>query len=132
MSNIIWSGETVFSATGGQQTVVTVKVPHRGTIKGYSLSQTSGATAGASGALYTSKQDTAPNSALPAEAFHVLDVTLASGAQKVDDHKTDISYINRDGTPTNPQRYLYLKLTPAGTGAKNFVFSITIDTTRVG
>lgn len=131
MSNIIWSGETVFSATGGQESVVTIRVPHRGTIKGFSLSQTSGATNGAAAALYTSKQDKTPNSTLPAEAFHILDISLASGSAKADDHETDIAYINRDGTPTNPQRYLYLKITPAGTGAKNFVFSITIDTPRV-
>jgi hypothetical protein len=131
MSSIIWSGETVFSATGGAESVITIRVPHRGIIRGYSLSQTSGANAGAAAKLYTSKQDTAPNNTLPAEAFHVLDITLPAAA-KVDDHEVQIAYINRDGTPTNPQRYLYLKITPAGTGAKNFVFSVTIETPRVG
>jgi hypothetical protein len=130
MSSIIWSGETAFSATGGTQSVVTIRVPHRGILRGYSLSQTSGATAGATAALYTSKQDTAPNNTLPAEAFHILDITLPAAA-KVDDHQIEVAYINRDGTPTNPQRYLYLKITPAGTGAKNFVFSVTIETPRV-
>jgi hypothetical protein len=131
MSSIIWSGETVFSATGGAESVITIRVPHRGILRGYSLSQTSGATAGATAKLYTSKQDTAPNNALPAEAFHILDITLPSAA-KVDDHEIEVAYINRDGTPTNPQRYLYLKITPAGTGAKDFVFSVTIETPRVG
>ena len=127
MASTIWSGETSFSATSGSQSVVTINVPHRATIKGFSLTQTSGANAGATAALYTSKQDTAPNSALPAEAFHILDITLPSAA-KVDNHSLDVSYVNRDGTPTNPQRYLYLKITPAGSGEKNFVFSITVET----
>lgn len=131
MSSIIWSGETVFSATGGSESVITIRVPHRGVLRGYSLSQTSGANAGAAAALYTSKQDTAPNNTLPPEAFHILDITLPAAA-KVDDHEIEVAYINRDGTPTNPQRYLYLKITPAGTGAKNFVFSVTIETPRVG
>lgn len=131
MSSIIWSGETVFSATGGSESVITIRVPHRGILRGYSLSQTSGANAGATAALYTSKQDKAPNNTLPAEAFHILDITLPAAA-KVDDHEVEVAYINRDGTPTNPQRYLYLKITPAGTGAKNFVFSVTIETPRVG
>ncbi|NDD52604.1 hypothetical protein EBZ39_01780 [bacterium] len=130
MASTIWSGETSFSATGGSQTVVTLKVPHRGIIKGWSLTQTSGANAGATAALYTSNQATVPNSTLPAEAFHLLDITLPA-APKVDDHSEDIAYINRDGTPSNPQRYLYLKITPAGSGAKTFVFSITIETSRV-
>lgn len=127
MASTIWSGETSFSATSGSQSVVTINVPHRATIKGFSLTQTSGANAGATAALYTSKQDTAPNSTLPAEAFHILDITLPSAA-KVDNHSLDVSYVNRDGTPTNPQRYLYLKITPAGSGEKNFVFSITVET----
>lgn len=123
----IWSGETVFEATSGSETVVTINVPHRGVIRGFSLSQTSGANAGAAAALYTSKQDTAPNSDLPAEAFHILDITLPTAA-KVDNHNLNVAYLNRDGTPTNPQRYLYLKITPAGSGAKNFVFSVTVET----
>lgn len=131
MASTIWSGETTFEATSGAQTVVPIRVPHRGIIRGYSLTQTSGANAGAAAAIFTSKQDTAPNSALPAEAFHILDITLPAAA-KVDDHSAEVAYINRDGTPTNPQRYLYLKITPAGSGAKNFVFSVTIEVPKLG
>lgn len=131
MASTIWSGETSFEATSGAQTVIPIRVPHRGIIRGYSLTQTSGANAGAAAALYTSKQDTAPNSTLPAEAFHILDITLPAAA-KVDDHSAEVAYINRDGTPTNPQRYLYLKITPAGSGAKNFVFSVTIEVPKLG
>jgi hypothetical protein len=127
MASTIWSGETTFTATSGAETSVTVKVPHRGIIRGYSLTQTSGANAGAAAALYTSNQATAPNSDLPAEAFHVLSVTLPTAA-KVDNHELNVAYLNRDGSPSNPQRFLYLKITPAGTGAKNFVFAITIET----
>lgn len=131
MASTIWTGETVFEAASASQTVVALKVPHRGIIRGYSLTQTSGANAGATAALYTSKQDTAPNSTLPAEAFHILDITLPAAA-KVDDHSAEIAYLNRDGTPTNPQRYLYLKITPAGSGTKNFVFSVTVEVPKMG
>ena len=130
MASTIWSGETVFSAASGTESVITLKVPHRGIIRGWSLTQTSGTNAGAAAALFTSKQDTAPNSALPAEAFHLADITLPAGS-KVDNHSAEIAYINRDGTPSNPQRYLYLKITPTGSGTKNFVFAVTIETTRV-
>lgn len=131
MASTIWSGETPFEATSGTQTVVTIRVPHRGIIRGYSLTQTSGVNAGAAASLFTSNQSAAPNNTLPAEAFHILDITLPAGP-KVDDHSAEIAYINRDGTPTNPQRYLYLKITPAGTGAKNFVFSVTIEVPKMG
>jgi hypothetical protein len=127
MAGTIWSGETSFSAPSATETVVTLKVPHRGVLRGYSLTQTSGANVGASAALFTSKQDTAPNSTLPAEAFHILDITLGS-TSKVDNHDLNVAYLNRDGSPTNAQRYLYLKITPAGSGIKNFVMSVTIET----
>lgn len=127
MASTIWSGETIFSATGGAAATVQLKVPHRGILKGYSLTQTSGVNAGATAAIYTSNQETSPNSTLPAEAFHILDITLPA-ANKVDNHSLDVAYVNRDGTPTNPQRYLYLKITPAGSGDKNFVLSVTVET----
>ena len=127
MASTIWSGETAFTATSAAETTVALKVPHRGIIRGYSLTQTSGTNAGAAAALYTSNQLTTPNSTLPAEAFHLGDVTLPAAA-KVDNHDASIAYVNRDGTPSNPQRFLYLKITPAGSGAKNFVFSVTIET----
>jgi hypothetical protein len=127
MASTIWSGDTSFTATSGAETKVTLKVPYRGIIRGYSLMQTSGTTAGATAAVYTSNQETTPNSTLPAEAFHVLDITLPAAA-KVDNHSLSVAYVNRDGTPSNGQRFLYLKITPTGSGAKNFVFSITIET----
>jgi len=127
MASTIWSGETSFSATSGSEAVVRLNVPHRGIIRGYSLTQTAGTNAGATAAVYTSNQATTPNSNLPAEAFHILDITLPAAA-KVDNHSIDVAYINRDGTPTNAQRYLYLKITPAGSGVKSFTFSITVET----
>lgn len=127
MSSTIWSGEKSFSATSGSETVVAIPMPHRGVLRGYSLSQTSGTTAGAAAALYTSNQATEPNSNLPAEAFHLLDITLTAAA-KVDNHNLTLAYLNRDGSPSTPQRYLYLKITPVGSGAKNFVFAVTVET----
>jgi hypothetical protein len=128
MASTIWAGEKTFSATSGEESLVAVPMPHRGILRGYSLTQTSGTNAGFTAALYTSNQATTPNSTLPAEAFHVVDITAANTVSKVDNHNTSLSYINRDGTPTNPQRYLYLRITPAGSGAKNFVLSVTVET----
>jgi hypothetical protein len=127
MASTIWSGETTFSAVSGSDSVVRLNVPHRGIIRGYSLTQTTGTNAGATAGLYTSNQETSPNRELPAEAFHVLDITLPAAA-KVDNHSLNVAYVNRDGSPTNAQRYLYLKITPTGSGTKTFVFSVTVET----
>lgn len=123
MPSTVWSGSVSFTATGGQETVVPVPMPHRGVLKGYSLVEAeNGATGNFAAALYTSKQDKAPNNDLPAGTFKLLEFTQAAASA----NNLDVSYLNRDGTPTNPQRYLYLKITPAAT--KSLVFSVTVDT----
>lgn len=122
MPSTIWSGTTTFNAVSGQETVVAVPMPHRAILKGYSLVTTDGSTPNFNAALYTSKQDTAPNADLPAASFLLHSFTQAAAS----DNDMNVSYLNRDGTPTNPQRYLYLKITPNAT--KTFVFSVTVDT----
>jgi hypothetical protein len=122
MPSTIWSGTTTFEATAGQEKVVAVPMPHRAILKGYSLVTTDGSAPNFNAALYTSKQDTPPNSTLPAAAFLLYSFTQIDPA----DNDMNVSYLNRDGTPTNPQRYLYLKVTPNAT--KTFVFSVTVDT----
>ena len=123
MPSTVWSGSVSFTATGSQETVVPVPMPHRGILKGYSLIEAgNGATGNFSAALYTSKQDKAPNSDLPAGTFKLLEFNQTTPTT----NSLDVSYLNRDGTPTNPQRYLYLKITPAAT--KELVFSVTVDT----
>lgn len=122
MPSTIWSGTTTFNAVGGQESVIPVPMPHRAILKGYSLVAADGSTPNFTAALYTSKQDKAPNSTLPAAAFLLLSFTQANAAA----NDLNVSYLNRDGTPTNPQRYLYLKITPATT--KDFVLSVTVDT----
>jgi hypothetical protein len=127
MAVLIWSGTTEFTSAGsGSEEVITLKVPHRGDIKGYSLvAADGGATGNFTAGLYTSKQDKEPNSELPAAAFKVLSFDQSSASNA----SISVSYINRDGTPTNQQRYLYLRLTRSG-GSKAFVFTITIDTPK--
>jgi hypothetical protein len=131
----IWSGTTQFSATSGSEAVVAISVPHRGILRGYSLAQLNGGNNKFDADLYSSNQETTPNSNLPAEAFHVL--SLSDFADVVSDPdvvaiaentSVNVAYTNRDGSPTLPQRFLYLHITPNGTGEKNFVLNVTIET----
>jgi hypothetical protein len=135
MASTIWSGTKTFSAVSGQETVVPVPMPHRGVLRGYSLVQLTGADNKFEADLYSSNGATAPNSDLPAEVFHVL--SLSDFADVVADPdvvaiaentSVNVAYINRDGTPSNPQRFLYLWIKPNGSGTKNFVLSVTVET----
>lgn len=124
-NSTVWSGSTSFTSAGsGSEETFTIRVPHRGVLRGYSLAAAdNGSTGNLTAALYTSNQTSAPNANLPANAFKILSFDQTA----LSNNSLDVSYVNRDGTPTNPQRYLYLKVIRSG-GNKNFVFTVTIDT----
>lgn len=135
MAGTIWSGTKTFSANSGTETIVPIPVPHRGVLRGYSLVQTTGADNKFEADLYSSNQEKEPNASLPAEAFHVL--SLADFADVVADpdvvaiaenSNINVAYLNRDGSPSNPQRFLYLWIKPNGSGSKNFVLTVTVET----
>lgn len=128
MSSTVWSGSKSFTAASGTSTLVAVDVPHRAVIRSYNLVQTSGANNGATALLLSSNRATEPNSNMPEASFLVETITLPNSAANVAVTNTSLAYVNRDGTPTSPQRKLYLKVTPAGSGAKDFVFSLTVET----
>lgn len=140
MSSPIWSGTTQFEAVSGSETVIAIPCPHRGVLRGYSLMQLTGDNDGLEDAqLYTSSQEDEPNASLPEEFFHL--VTITDIGEVVEDpdvplvyesNQLQIAYINRDGTPTNPQRFLYLRITPSGAAesepVKTFAITVTIET----
>lgn len=135
MASTIWSGTKTFSATSGQETIVPIPMPHRGVLRGYQLVQRTGAKAGFEADLYASNQEKEPNASLPAESFHVLSLSdfadVVADPDVVDiaeNSNVNVAYVNRDGTPTNPQRYLYLWIKPSGTGSKNFALTVTVET----
>lgn len=122
-ANTIWSGSKSFSVPAGSATLVPISMPHRGILRGYNLVEASGgATGNFTATLYTSNRASTPNSTLPEDTFKLLSFDQASAANE----ETDISFLNRDGTPSVPQRFLYLKITPAGSGTKNYVFTVTV------
>jgi len=122
MASTIWSGSKAFTAPSAAETVVPVPMPHRGILRGYSLVQLTGAAVGFTADLYSSSRATEPNASLPAAAFHVLSLADA------EDTNVNVAYMNRDGSPSVAQRFLYLHITPAGSGSKNFVLSVTVET----
>ena len=128
MAGTIWTAAQTFAADGGKESVITLKMPHRGVIRGYRLAQTNGLLRGATAALYASNQETAPNSEQPADKFKVLSAELAVGAAKIENHFARISYVNCDGTDEEPQRVMYMKITPYGAGSKTFTFAATVET----
>jgi hypothetical protein len=128
MPSTVWSGTQNISVSAGEATVVPIRMPYRGVLRAYSLVQTSGANVGAAAKLLSSNQETEPNSLYPEGAFLVTSFSLDNGQNAVIEQDVNLAYQNKDGDPSNGQRFLYLKLTPAGTGEVTFVFSVTVET----
>jgi len=127
MAGTIWSGTKNFTAASGTETVVQIPAPARGVLRGYTLVQTTGAGAGFDASLYTSDK-------APEEQYHLLNLvsgaTLSSDSDVpgiVENNKLYVAYQNRNGTPSLHERFLYLKITPQGTGNKNFSMSVTVE-----
>ena len=122
MSSTVWSGNKTFTAAGGAQTLVPVPAPARGTLRGYSLVQTSGAENGFSATFYTSDK-------APEDLYKLLSVTAAGASADAAD--LNIAYQNRNGTPSIHERLLYLRITPSGSGDKSFTLSITVENPNI-
>lgn len=118
----IWTGYVNFSATGTSPSVIAIPAPHRGILRGYRLILDNGnALPNLTAKLYTSNPDS-PAGGENKSLFEVLSFNQAAAA----DDTVDISYLNKDGTPSLPQRFLYLEITPGDTTARNYVFSVTV------
>ena len=123
MSNTtIWTGYINFPATGTAPTVIQVPAPHRGILRGYHLVLDDGsALPNFSAKLYTSNP-ASPAGGNPKSLYEILSFNQSAAA----DDNTDISFLNKDGTPSLPQRLLYLEITPADTTPRTYVFSVTV------
>lgn len=127
-------GPKSFEITAGEDQIVQLGVPHRGTIKQINLQQQGAADGGvfeiydseaAAKSLVGSSSSSAIEGMEPA-AHSITDgeVAITSGAYRA---SVDIPYINRDGTPTNPVRRLWMRINITGSGTKNFSLGMLIE-----
>jgi len=134
MSNQWGYGPVQFSVEAGQEEIVRLDVPHRGTIKQINLKQLSGTDAGnfeiydsevAAMATAGSSADSATEGGDP-EAHSITNgqVSITSGAYRA---AVDYPYINRDGTPTNPVRRLWMRINSGGSGTETYGLSLLIE-----
>ena len=135
-------GPKQFEITAGVQTLVRLDVPHRGTIVSINLEQIGGsgdgelqiydseaaaravadAGEGDPSSISGSSEDVAGGE----PPVHSITGPLAISTGRFFDNTLSISYINRDGTPTNGVKRLWAVLLVTGTGQLAFTLSMTI------
>jgi hypothetical protein len=124
-SNLPYNKEFEIDVIGGTPSVHTLRFPHRGTIRALSLKITGGGgDAGFTAALYAKTQASpgSPNN------VDLIGSAITSVANTHNVSGLDWVFLNKEGTPSNPVRRLYLVITPSGTGAKTLALNLMMDT----
>lgn len=130
-------GPVEFSVEASQDSIVVLNVPHRGTIKAINLQESGGGSAAGEIEIYASemvmRQFGVASSSLSsmsvpagmdASAYSVTG-PLVVAAGKYQNMNTNFSYLNRDGTPTNGVRKLYMRINTDSAGP--FTLSMVIE-----
>lgn len=132
------AGPFEFSAPGGEETVVELRVPWRGIINTVRLNQVSGVEVDAAFRLYQSRCAANPGGScgseeLPSDpdSYSVFGEKERTANTPFAEFEKNYPFVNKDGTPSNPQRRLYLSIEPEGSGDKEWSLSMEIDTSNL-
>lgn len=135
-------GPKQFEIPAGTDVVVRLDVPHRGLIQVINLQQQDGADNGvfeiydseaaAKVLVGSSSSDSSGISGAEPAAHSVTAgaVVISNGAYRANNLR--IPYINRDGSPTNGIRRLWMRMVVEGAGNLTFSLSMVIEPVQVG
>ena len=130
-------GPKQFEIPAGTDVVVRLDVPHRGMIQAINLQQQEGADDGvfeiydseaAAKSLTGSSSSDSSGISGAEPATHSItngEVTISGGAYRA--NNLSIPYINRDGSPTNAIRRLWMRMAVESSGNLKFSLSMIIE-----
>ncbi len=123
------------TAPSGEDSFHELRYPHRGVITSLTVKQVDGTKSGYEFDLYRSQQvlpevegssSSAVTPAVDPALFEIVPTqTVAPAGDTIQLTNVEYPYQNADGSPSNPQRRLYVRLKPSGTGTKTFQIAIT-------
>jgi len=121
--------------TGGVEEHVALSFPHRGTIKQVRMVQVEGTEEGFDFDLYNSRQpmenaegesESDAGSFVDPRTCQIIPTQDTAGDSVVIDSPNGYPYCNADGSISVPEKFVYLRLSADGTGAKTFQLSLTM------
>jgi hypothetical protein len=116
------------AATSGQANWLTMDLPPRGTIDSFTISQEDGTLEGYVVDVFDTHGVQLATITLDEEHYKVFATKTATYPSKlITDYALKAPYINRDGSPSNLIYELYVRITPAGTGVKNFAVTMVVQ-----
>lgn len=137
------SGPHIIEVEGGQETCIQLRTPHRGRIVAIKMEQLAGADVACDFELFTSIKACPPGNSLsseslsesvegPRSAYSVFGTKQMIAGTPVHENEHEYYFTNQDGTPTNPQRHLYLAMRPEGSGIKQFALTMEMTVSMLG
>lgn len=128
------AGPFEFDAQGGEINCIELRVPARAVIRTLRLVQCGGDSVAATFELFQTSRACPPGGSSESGAvscdkslYTVFgEKTKAAGEDFLEFDK-HYPYTNKDGTPTNQQRKLYLQFTPDGAGVTSWGFAMELE-----
>jgi hypothetical protein len=152
MSNPYMSGPHQFDVVGGETECFEIRAPHRGVITQIKFDQVAGDAANCDFEVFTARSACFPEttgvtlgsgssssssssstgSALPdgnnPSSYSIFGAKTYTAGTPLSVSDESHTFRNQDGTYSVPQRRLYVKLTPSGTGPKTFALTLEMLT----
>jgi len=134
----------VDAPSNGDEECFQLRTPHRGRITAIKVEQIAGADTACDFELFSSRKacphdgsslsSESLSEALegPRSAYSIFGTKQVVSGVAFGEYNSDYNFRNADGTSTNPQRYLYIALRPAATGAKQFSVTFEMTVSQVG
>lgn len=138
------SGPHVLVVNGGEEACIEIRTPHRGTVETIKFDQIDGILANAAFEVYTKNPCGAPSSSfssvsvseagdgsIPASAYSIFgEKNYVAGTPFMETNK-QYPFSNRDGSPTNPVRKLYVRVLSEGAGPCRYVLTMEMRTSQL-
>lgn len=137
------SGPHILEVVGGEARCIQIKTPHRGIIKSVKFEQVAGNAAACTFEVFTSAKACPPGSSQsseslsegvegPRSAYSIFGQKAMSAGSAFEEYEKDYYFTNKDGTPTNPQRKLYVELIPDGSDPVVYALTLEMETSLLG
>jgi hypothetical protein len=125
------AGPFTLDVVGGTEEIIELNIPWRATISSFSFTQDSGVAASCDFELYTlAAAAVVAGGSDP--AYSVFGEKAFITPTPLAEYDKGYPYVNQDSRATDPTRKLYLRIDPAGTGAKTYKLALSLITSQLG
>jgi len=137
-----FAGPFTLECVGAEESCIVINVPWRATITGFAFNQVGGVAADCAFELYTKALACPPTGSSESSSgaldhdktmYSVFGERSFTAGTPLTEYDKSYPYVNQDegGSPSNPVRRLYVRILPAGTGAKIFELALQMLTSQL-